>query len=831
MAQTEEFDVTEGADRYPDVVYRYRPGTITSCRREDRNVTFVTDNDVVLVASVITPEIIHLNYALDGDFVHDFSYAVDPEFEPGEAEFEFRETTDYYEISTSALICRITKEKLLVHFYDSDEQVLCRDKHGFYRRDSLMKGISEVKVTKEAPKSVQFYGLGDKPVELNLRGRAYENWNTDSYDKRGQDPLYRSIPFYMALFESRAYGIFFDNTYQTRFSFDRKKNNISSFSAAGGQMNYYFIYGPELQTVSERYTQLTGTPELPPAWALGYHQCRWSYYPEERVREIAQTFRELEIPCDAIYLDIDYMDNYKVFTWNRDYFPDPAALIGDLKKEGFQTIVMVDPGIRVDHDYPVYEEGKEKGYFCTRPDGELMIGPVWPPRCVFPDYTDPEVREWWADLYDEFMNGIKVSGIWNDMNEPAVFEVINKTFPDDIRHDFDGHPCSHKKAHNIYGMQMARASLEGIKKHAPEKRPFLLTRANFSGGQRYAALWTGDNIASWDHLKLANEQCQRLSISGFSFCGSDIGGFVETPSPELYIRWLQLGIFHPLFRTHSMGYNVDGAAAVKKEQVEDKKELESDLDQEPWSFGKQTTERSRKAIEFRYRLLDYLYTAFWKYVNEYTPVIKPLVFYDQNDEKASRHADEFMFGDHLLVSPVMEKGKKQNEIYLPEGSWYHYWDDKKYVGRETYSIKTSMDYIPLFVKAGTVLPLREVMQYHKERKQEVLELLVYHGEETTTSLLYEDDEEGYDYLEEEYRLTEFAYQYDAESGETILSASREGAFEPEYGRFDITFIGLPGDISACLVDGDERSFNSVERNGNQVARVSVKPDFEQIVLR
>ncbi|MDZ7694905.1 MAG: glycoside hydrolase family 31 protein [Balneolaceae bacterium] len=422
-------------------------------------------------------------------------------------------------------------------------------------------------------------------------------------------------------------------------------------------------------------------------WGLGYHQCRWSYYPESQVREIAKNFRKHQIPCDAIYLDIDYMDNYKVFTWNKERFPNPKKMIADLQKEGFQTIVMIDPGIKIEEKYKVYESGKKQDVFCKRPDGDLMIGPVWPPRTVFPDYTNPRVRDWWAELYEDFMSGLKISGIWNDMNEPAVFDVLSKTFPNDIRHNYEGHPCSHRKAHNIYGMQMARASLQGIKKHNPDKRPFLLTRANFSGGQRYAALWTGDNIASWDHLRLANEQCVRLSISGYSFCGTDIGGFVDTPDAELYTRWLQLEVFHPLFRTHSMGYNVEGAAAVKQDEVE-QRQAELERKREPWTFAEKITKISRKTIELRYKLLSYLYTAFRKYVTEGTPILQPVVFYDQSDEHTFSSNNDFMFGDQILVSPVLEKNQRTKHLYLPKGRWYHFWDDTLLEGRQQHKVST-----------------------------------------------------------------------------------------------------------------------------------------------
>lgn len=834
MAETDtekQIDLEEGSDRHKDVVSRHRPDAISSVEEEDRQITFITENNVELIIRPVTPHIFQLTYYLEGDVRSDFSYAIDPGFEPPEFAYSLNEDDEQYIIETDALKATVSKEKLLVDFYDKDDNILCEDEDGFYRRESLMKGISELKVTKKAPRGVKYFGLGDKAVDVNLRGRAYENWNTDSYAyERGDDPLYRSIPFYLGLIEDRGYGIFMDNTYRTRFSFDRKKDRVSSFSARGGVMNYYFIYGPNLKEVSERYTKLTGTPEMPPMWALGYHQCRWSYYPESRIKELAKTFREKKIPCDAIYLDIDYMDEYRVFTWNKELFPDAKLMISDLKEQGFKTIVMIDPGVKVDKNYFVYREGLEKNYFCKRPDGETVIAPVWPSKCVFPDFTHPDVREWWADLYKPLMKDLEMGGIWNDMNEPAVFEVQRKTFPDDIRHNYDGHPCSHKKAHNIYGMQMAKASLEGIKQNAPEKRPFLLTRANFAGGQRYAALWTGDNIANWDHLRLANEQCQRLSISGYSFVGSDVGGFVKKPDGELLTRWLQLSVFHPLFRNHSMGYNVDGAAAVKKDQVELQK-LQAETDQEPWVFGEKYTTINRQIINLRYKLLYYLYTAFYLYLHKGTPILKPLVYADQSDATATMQNDPFLFGDDILVSPVLEQAKEEVQTYLPEGKWYHYWDNEVYDGRNSYDISAPLERIPFFVREGTVLPLREVMQYTNEKEPETLELNVYYSDQSKTSQLYEDAEEGWEYKDGEYRLTTFKYGTDTKSKTVTLKADREGNFNPGYNTVEITLIGLPFDADTAEVDGSNVELEGIESGKLSAYKLSVSAGFEEIVIR
>ena len=299
----------------------------------------------------------------------------------------------------------------------------------------------------------------------------------------------------------------------------------------------------------------------------------------------------------------------------------------------------------------VIKEALEKDYFCKRADGPYMKGKVWPGECNFPDYTNPAVREWWAGLFKELISEIGVKGVWNDMNEPAVMEVPGKTFPPDVRHDYDGNPCSHRKAHNIYGTQMARATYEGVKRFAYPKRPFIITRSAYSGAQRYTSSWTGDNVASWEHLWIANIQMQRMSMSGMGFTGSDIGGFAEQPSGELYARWIQLGVFHPFCRTHSSGDHGE---------------------QEPWSFGTEVIDITRKFVELRYQLLPYLYTMFWNYVNDGTPMLKPLVYFDQEDMHTHYRTDEFIFGNQILVCPILEPNAQGRRMYLPKGNWYNY---------------------------------------------------------------------------------------------------------------------------------------------------------------
>jgi alpha-glucosidase len=632
-----------------------------------------------------------------------------------------------------------------------------------------------------------FYGLGDKATQMNLKGKRLENFATDQYAyQKDQEPLYKVVPFYIGLHNKQSYGIFFDNTFRTFFDFCQERRNVSSFWAEGGEMNYYFIYGPQMQDVVTTYTDLTGKPELPPLWVLGYHQCKWSYYPESKVKEITSKFRELKIPCDAIYLDIDYMEGFRCFTWNKNYFPDPKRMVAELAEDGFKTIVIIDPGIKIDKDYWVYQEALEKDYFCKRADGPYMKGKVWPGECNFPDYTNPVVREWWAGLFKELISDIGVKGVWNDMNEPAVMEVPNKTFPMDVRHVYDGNPCSHRKAHNIYGTQMARATYHGVKRFTYPKRPFVITRSAYSGAQRYTSSWTGDNVATWEHLWLANIQVQRMSISGMGFTGSDIGGFAEQPTGELYARWIQLGVFHPFCRTHSSGDHGN---------------------QEPWAFDEEVINITRKFVSLRYQLLPYLYTMFWQYIEEGIPMLKPLVYYDQEDTQTHYRNDEFIFGNQILVCPILEPNAVGRRMYIPRGEWYNYWNNEFSTGGREVWIDTKFDEIPVFVKAGAIIPKYPVQQYVGELEFDELTLDLYFKNGKEKSVVYEDAQDGYDYKKGRYSFLSF--RTIGKEKELIVQLHKEGKFDTPYSKYKINLIGLPFKVTEIEIDNEIIAFDKI----------------------
>ena len=784
------------------------PSKIINFSKDVDTLYFYTENDVVLQLTVLRDSVLRFRYTTTGNFENDFSYAITKYASTGYNHLEISENEKFYIVRTSKLICNISKENLKISIYDSlDGTLINEDELGFHWEESYHYGGNIVKMSKTINDKESYYGLGDKPEHLNLKGKRFENWVTDSYAfGKHTDPIYKAIPFYTGLHHNKSYGIFFDNSFRSYFDFGQERRHVTSFWPQGGEMNYYFIYGPKMNDVIESYTDLTGKPhQLPPLWALGFHQCKWSYYPESEVKEITSTFRKLQIPCDAIYLDIDYMDGFRCFTWNKEYFPDPKRMVAELAAEGFKTVAIIDPGIKIDKEYSVFKEALDNDYFCKRADGPYMKGKVWPGECYFPDFTKPEVRDWWSGLFKELIEDIGVKGVWNDMNEPAVMEVPNKTFPDDVRHDYDGNPCSHRKAHNIYGMQMARATYHGLKKFNYPKRPFVITRSAYSGTQRYTSTWTGDNVATWEHLNIANIQAQRMAMSGFSFVGSDIGGFAEQPQSELFTRWIQLGVFHPFCRVHSSGDHGN---------------------QEPWAFDEDVTNIVRKFIELRYQLLPYLYTAFWKLVEQGTPLLKSLVLFDQEDPQTHYRTDEFIYGNKILVCPVQEPNAKGRRMYIPRGKWYNFWTEEVVEGGKEKWVDAEIDSMPIFVKEGAIIPKYPIQQHVKEKQIDQVTLDVYYKEGKEQSELYDDAHDGYDYTKGRYSYRTF--KLTGKSNELIIQQHKEGKYEAPYQTFKLNLHGLPFTINEIQIDNEKIELSHLKENGTTV--MTVDKNFSEIHL-
>jgi alpha-glucosidase len=776
--------------------------TVPKNVQQEGNKFCFSDGDATVEIMIVTSEIIRVRLAPHSVFLEDFSYAV-PKLENKTKDFKLTENDSEYMVSTVAVNCHISKSNFHISFSDTEGHITSADAVPMHWEENVKFGGYYVYSTKVCQEEESFFGLGDKPTDFNLRGKRLKNWNTDAYSFAwNQDPLYRSIPFYISLNENIAHGIFFDNTFKAHFDFGAEDPTKTSFWADGGELQFYYIHGPHMMDVVKRYHFITGTHPMPPLWALGYHQCRWSYYPESKVRKIANGFRENKIPCDGIYLDIDYMDGYRCFTWNTKYFPDPKKMIRELAADGFKTVVIIDPGIRVDDHYSVFKEGKKNRYFCRRSDDYFMEGHVWPGRCQFPDFTNPEVREWWGGLFEGLVEA-GVAGVWNDMNEPAVFG--SGTFPDDVRHQYDGHRGSHRKAHNIYGMQMVRATYDGLRKIMKNKRPFTISRAGYAGVQRFSSVWTGDNVASWEHLVLGNIQCQRLSISGIPFCGTDIGGFSGEPDGELFTRWIQLGTFSPFMRAHSAG---------------DTKE------REPWSFGEPYTAINRKFIELRYRLIPYLYSVFWEHHRYGFPILRPVIMHEQEVYKNHFRQDEFTYGDKILVCPVLAPGEKTRRVYLPKGKWYYFWTNQLIDGGKEVEVPTPLETMPIFMKAGSVIPEYPVMQYMGEKEIEEVRLNVYYSDYEVNSFLFEDYGETFAYEQDIYLEKKFVVE--GKAHKLTIQQSMEGLYTPRYENYSLHVVGLP--FKPNRVIADDKEVKEFTFTKDKILNLTLRKNFAHLVI-
>ncbi|WP_010630529.1 glycoside hydrolase family 31 protein [Sporolactobacillus vineae] len=644
-------------------------------------------------------------------------------------------------------------------------------------------------VRKKMEHDMFFYGLGEKTGHLNKKGYHYKMWNTDDPSPHVEsfETLYKSIPFFIALKDRQAFGYFLDNTYESVFDLGKENSNYYAFGAVDGNLDYYFIYGPSAKEVVGGYTHLTGTAPLPQLWTLGYQQCRWAYVPEQRLREVAETFRRKDIPCDALYLDIDYMDGYRVFTWDKKKFPDPHKTLQDLREQGFKVVTIIDPGVKKDKGYPIYDQGMAGHYFATDKDGLPYVNKVWPGDALYPDFSSHKVRSWWA-ANQKIMTDTGVSGIWNDMNEPASF---NGPLPDDVQFQHDGVPADHREIHNVYGHYMAKATYEGLKK-ATGKRPFVITRACYAGTQKYSTVWTGDNQSLWEHLRMSLPMLMNLGLSGVPFCGTDVGGFGFDCTAELLARWIQVGAFTPLFRNHSSIYT---------------------RDQEPWAFGEQTEAICRKYIKLRYRLLPYLYDLFHQEEKNGLPLIRPLLLNDQHDPRTYEINDEFLCGDDLLVAPVVTQGEKARAVYLPEGSdWVDYWTKTVYKGGQYIIRETPLDVCPIYIRSGAVIPLYPVQHYVGEQPVTELTLDVYPARKGIRSYRhYQDDGESFAYRKGAFNL----YQFDVTAGgdgKTIrISAEKKHAgYEKGYRSF--RFIVNQIHPAAITLEGEPVAFSD---SGNQ----------------
>ncbi len=572
----------------------------------------------------------------------------------------------------------------------------------------------------------KYVGFGEKTGELVKNGRKMVFWNTDpSCFGYKEEPLYQSDPIQISVREDgSAYGIFYDNEHYSVIKPSKKGDKIDYYTESG-PICYYIITGPTLKDVSKQISAINGKIPLPPRWVLGHHQSRWSYYSEEKVRSIAKKFRERNIPCDCIHLDIDYMKGYRSFTWDHSRFPDPKGLINDLQRDGFKVITMIDPGLKIDSNWDIYNECINQNLHCKLPDESPYIGRVWPGDCIFPDFTNPLTREWWGNKF-KLLTDVDVDAIWLDMAEPSIFD-LRRTFPDDVLHDMNGREGNHRDAHNIYGQAFAMATRDGLEKIRANKRNFIFVRSSYAGIQRYAASWTGDNFSHFISLKQSLSMVLNMGLVGQTMVTVDVGGFVFNCYPELLIRWYQLGIFYPFIRNHSADHTIP---------------------QEPFAFDKKTEDIIRKYIELRYQLLPYFYYHMWEAAQFGLPIMRPLFMEFPKDVETYNkkwHNTQFIAGEKILIAPVLEEIKKnetsvKREIYLPQSDWVNFWTKEPIKGGQIIEVDVSLEDLPIFVKAGSAIPIGPIVPHVEKTSEHPQIVEIYPGEDIHGKAYFDDGE-------------------------------------------------------------------------------------------
>jgi alpha-glucosidase len=774
------------------------------------------DGDARTQIIALREDIVRIRVSRSNELVEDASWAVLKEARESRVAVTPTNTADAVGFQTGVLRISLSRQTFALTISDRDGNILQQDIQPIeFHGDSF-------RVYKAMPLDEHYFGLGDKPGPLDRREQAFALWNTDAYSfQESTDPLYKAIPYFMAFRAGRALGVFVDNTWRSSFDFGKQLPNVYSFGAVSGPLDYYVFYGPTPKHVVETYAWLTGTMPLPPIWALGFQQSRYSYTPQSRVIEVADRLRADHIPADVIYLDIDYQKQNRPFTVDRERFPDFPGMISQLKSKNFHTVVITDlhvanfPG----HGYSPYDSGIAGDHFLKNPDGSVYSGDVWPGPSVFPDFTRAQTRDWWGTLYRDFSK-VGVAGFWNDMNEPSVFNTPTKTMPEDVVHRIDEpgfvkRAARHAEIHNVYGMENSRATFNGLQQLNPDLRPFVLTRASYAGGQRYAATWTGDNSATWNHLRLTTPMLENLGLSGFALSGADVGGFAGTPQQDLLTKWLEISAFQPIDRDHAE---------------------KGTGDHEAWVGGAEPESIRRRFIEERYRLMPYLYTLAEEASRTGMPIERPL-FLEFPDAARDHHpididpnaAGEFLLGPDILVAAPPYPDKLDNyDVEFPSASWYDYWTGQLVpkpvpIALAPNAPASPADLVPLrawvhpelaslpvFVRAGAILPIAPLVQSTNEMPQGPLTLRVYAGD-ACAGHLYLDDGKTYAYKTGASLRMDFHCEVTAD-GLRLRLGEHEGSYPAWWQQISIEIYGWSPIKHSARLDG--RSIDATMRSSS-----------------
>lgn len=670
---------------------------VSAVRLTDRGAELQCGNEVLQV-EYVRDDVIRLRMTRAGRFDDrpSWALAVDPMSLQPQIDVDTSPTITT--LRTPAMVVTVTHDPLCIDVRRTDGSPVATTATDTSGRPASYATLNDAFwIRRRCAPSDAFYGLGEKTGPGNRRGRSYTLWNTDVLDPGASgeftathaaddpradntstsfDPYYVSIPLlhHLDAATGAVSASFIDNAHRAEYDLSGEGDYLISFD--GGFYTEYLFAGPTLPQILEAYTWLTGRATVPPIWSLGYQQCRWFPYSSDDVRALGRRLREAELPCDALWLDIDYMDGYRVFTWDPERFPDAPQMLADLAAEGFAVVSIIDPGVKREVGYAVYDDAVRQDVLCRTASGDLYTGQVWPGATAFPDFVTPEARAWWGALNAEHVRS-GLAGIWNDMNEPATGDI-----PSDAMR-FGRGAYAHEEYHNQYALLMAMGTAQGLDAALPDRRRFILSRAGSAGIQRYAANWLGDNQSRWDHLALSMPMSSGFGLSGQPVVGSDVGGFAGDCSAELFVRWMQYGALTPFFRNH----NVLGATA-----------------QYPWSFGDEVQDLARDAITLRYRLMPYLYAAFIQATETGLPIQRPLVLAHADDPEVRDIDDEFLAGDHLLVAPVTAEGETSRPVYLPAGSWYDVWTGTLHQGSRWVTAHAPLSVLPLYARAGAVVP-------------------------------------------------------------------------------------------------------------------------------
>ncbi len=699
------------------------------------------------------------------------------------------------------------------------------------------------RIYKTKAPDAHYFGLGDKPGPLDRLGQSYTMWNTDAFGwQDSTDPIYKSVPFFLEFRSGQSIGVLFDNTWRTFFDFGHELADQYSFGATNGPLDYYLIYGPDPKQVVQSYAWLTGPTPLPPLWSLGFQQSRYSYESETRLMEVANRLRSDHIPADALYLDIDYQVKNRPFTVDEVKFPHFPEMVKKLADDHFHLVVITDLHIAQlpNQQYAPYDLGVAGDHFVKNPDGSHYVGIVWPGPSVFPEFTQQRSRAWWGTLYKTFV-GDGISGFWNDMNEPAVFRYPSKTMPDDVQHRIDEpgfarRTANHLEIHNIYGMENSRATYDGVLALQPNERPFVLTRASFAGGQRYAATWTGDNSSRWSHLRQTTPQLLNLGLSGFALSGADVGGFGGSPSPDLLTRWIQLAAFQPIDRDHA---------------------AKGTRDHEPWVDGPEHTAIRRKFIEERYRLMPYLYTVAEETSRNGLPIVRPLFLEFPSATQDGHPMDldatgEFLFGPSLLVTTTPAPDEiVPYEVHLPPGIWYDYWTGERLdrraplVARDLEQrevaprlrplmVTPTLETIPVYARGGSILPLAPLTQSTAITPSGPLTLRVYLPAQYDAVTpcqgdVYLDDGHTFAFRNGAYLREHFTCRANSDGSLTLKVGKHEGSYVPWWKTLRFEIYGWTP--SKTLATGTRSDVELQQSASAWSAEIPDNPNGSEVTLR